>query len=236
MKELTGANSQFNAPGSTFSKINGSANIESISGGQDPVNASTQIDPVSEINSQTSTTEGMMDSQNAEYKSTRKKEMVDPNAQANSEIDSNIKNPKPVNFEETTDYTDMSAEHGDYGVPGKVDYNVEEKTSSRKTSKTEQGWLERQAHNKINSWMSDAGSNVGENEGQEPKDPDTSTQKSKKPGVGKVPAIDQAKPKPSVPDTSGRPRPKSNNVGSPPSPKVPKFGSPKFKMPKMKLR
>jgi hypothetical protein len=89
---------------------------------------------------------------------------------------------------------------------------------------------------KINTWMSDAGSNSQETKGVEPKDPDTSTKKSKKTTVGKVPAIDTSRPSPSIPDTNKRPTPGVPNIGKGPNPKSPKLSVPKFSMPKMKLR
>lgn len=195
----------FNSPGSTFSKINANGNPSAIN--PPPTQITSQIDTTSGINKSISQTESAADQKNAEYRSIREKEMVDPSVQANSEINNNIKNPKPVNFENTTD--------------------------------TEQGLIERTAMSKMNTWMSDAGSNSQEIKGVEPKDPDTKTQKSKKTGVGMVPALDRNREKTSIPDSNKRPQPSNPNIGSGPAPTKPvgpKLKVPKISVPKMKLR
>jgi len=228
---MAGENLQFNAPGSIFSKLNRNGEPGTIS--PPPTQVTSQIDTTSEINSSTTQTESMTDQKNAEYRSVREKEMVDPNVQANSEVDSNIKNPKPVDFKNTND-TDIKIKQGSLEPqPRSPDTEIIETKTSRQTSDTEQGWIERQAMSKINSWMSDAGSESKETKGEELKDPDTSTKKSKKTGVGKVPALDRTRPSTKIPNTNNGPNPKPPVVGNRPNPKI---SIPKFSMPKMKLR
>jgi len=225
----------FNSPGSIFSKINANGNPEAVNnGGVPPTQHSSNIDTTSGINKSTSQTEAASDQKNAEYRSTREKEMVDPNAQANSEVNGNIKNPKPIKFEPTTD-VEVTNETTSDPVSNKATV----KETSRANDPGEQSWLERQAHKKINGWMSDAGSESKETKGEEPKDPDTSTQKSKKTNVGRVPALDRDREKTSIPDANKRPKPGIPNIGSGPAPTKPvgpKLKVPKISMPKMKLR
>ena len=82
--------------------------------------------------------------------------------------------------------------------------------------------------------MSDSTSNIKENQPADARDTDTSLQKSKKPGVGKVPSIDQQRPSPKQPNTN---YPK-HEYTSPKSisPKTPSLQAPKFSIPRMKLR
>jgi hypothetical protein len=227
----------FNSPGSTFSKINANGNPSAIN--PPPTQITSQIDTTSGINKSISQTESAADQKNAEYRSIREKEMVDPSTQANSEINNNIKNPKPVNFENATD-TDIRTEFGSLEPqPRSPNTDIIETKTSRNSSDTEQGLIERTAMSKINTWMSDAGSNSQETKSEEPKDPDTSTQKSKKTGVGMVPALDRNREKTSIPDSNKRPQPSNPNIGSGPAPTKPvgpKLKVPKISMPKMKLR
>lgn len=225
----------FNSPGSTFSRINANGNPEAVNaGGTPPTQHSSNIDTTSGINKSISQTEATADQKNAEYRSTREKEMMDPNAQANSEVNGNIKNPKPTKFEPTTDIEVTNETTSD-----PVSNKATVKETSRANDPGEQSWLERQAHKKINGWMSDAGSNSKETEGEEPKDPDTSTKKSKKTNVGRVPALDRDREKTSIPDANKRPKPGRPNIGSGPAPTKPvgpKLKVPKISVPKMKLR
>jgi len=223
---------RFNEPGSVFAQLNKSGEPETVSlKGQGPTQFSSKMDTTTGLNSQTTKAEGMMDAQNSEYRATREKEMVDPNVDANKEINSNIKEPKPVNFEHTTDI-EVTNETTMEPVSNKATV----KETSRATDPGEQSWLERQAFKKINSWMSDAGSNMKETDGEEPKDPDTSTQKSKKTSVGMVPALDRNRDKTSVPDISKRPHPTTPNISTGPGKMGPKLSVPKISVPKMKLR
>lgn len=229
-------NLHFNAPGSIFSKINANGNPEAVNaGGTPPTQHSSSIDTTSEINKSTSQGEASADAKNAEYRSIREKEMVDPNQQANSEVDKNIRNPNEVNPQKTVD-TEIRTEQISRPHPQASEVKTSEVKTSRENSDTEQGWIEKTAMKKINGWMSDAGSESKETKGEEPKDPDTSTQKSKKTGVGMVPALDRDREKTSIPDSNKRPTPGVPNIGKGPNPTSPKLSIPKFSMPKMKLR
>jgi len=225
---------KFNAPGSIFSKLNANANPETIK--PDPTKIASKIDTTTNINSQINQEESLMDSKNAEYRKTRDKELMDPNPQANSTINDNIRNPKPVEINSTKDQ-DISTKQGSLEPqPRSTETEVTVNETSRDSSDTEQGWLERQAHKKINSWMSEAGSKTTDTSGEEIKDPNTSTQKSKKTGVGMVPALDRDRPKTSIPDANNRPNPQTPNIHKGPNAQMPKISIPKFSMPKMKPR
>ena len=229
----------FNSPGSIFSKINANGNPEAVNnGGVPPTQYSSNIDTTSGINKATSQTEASADQKNAEYRSTREKEMMDPNKQANSEVDKNIRNPNEVNPQKTVD-TEIKTEQISRPHPQASEVKTSEVKTSRENSDSEQGWIEKTAMKKINGWMSDAGSESKETKGEEPKDPDTSTQKSKKTNVGRVPALDRDREKTSIPDANKRPKPGIPNIGSGPAPTKPvgpKLKVPKISMPKMKLR
>lgn len=223
---------RFNEPGSVFAQLNKSGEPETVSlSGVGPTQFSSKMDTTTGINSQTTQAEGMMDASNSEYKTTREKEMVDPNIEANKEVNSNIKNPKPVNFEATSDIEVTNKTTMD-----PVSNKATVKETSRANDPGKQSWLERQAFKKINNWMTDAGSNAKETEGEEPKNPDTSTQKTKKTSVGMVPALDRNRDKTSVPDISKRPHPATPNISTGPGKTGPKLSVPKFSVPKMKLR
>lgn len=227
---------RFNEPGSVFAQLNKSGEPETISlGGEGPTQFSSKMDTTTGLNSETSNAEGMMDSQNSEYMATREKEMVDPNTAANKEINSNIKNPKQVNPQMAID-TEIQTENISKEPPEPSEVKTTELKTSRENSDSEQGWMERTAMRKINGYMADAGSNMEETEGEEPKDPDTSTRKSKKTSVGMVPALDRNRDKTSVPDISKRPHPTTPNISTGPGKMGPKLNVPKISVPKMKLR
>ena len=227
---------RFNEPGSVFAQLNKSGEPETVSlKGQGPTQFSSKMDTTTGLNSETSKAEGMMDAQNSEYRATREKEMVDPNVDANKEINSNIKNPKPVNPQMAID-TEIQTENISKEPPEPSEVKTTELKTSRENSDSEQGWMERTAMRKINGYMADAGSNMEETEGEEPKDPDTSTRKSKKTSVGMVPALDRNRDKTSVPDISKRPHPTTPNISTGPGKMGPKLSVPKMSVPKMKLR
>ena len=227
---------RFNEPGSVFAQLNKSGEPETVSlKGQGPTQFSSKMDTTTGLNSETSKAEGMMDAQNSEYRATREKEMVDPNVDANNEINSNIKNPKPVNPQMAID-TEIQTENISKEPPEPSEVKTTELKTSRENSDSEQGWMERTAMRKINGYMADAGSNMEETKGEEPKDPDTSTRKSKKTGVGMVPALDRNRDKTSVPDISKRPHPTTPNISTGPGKMGPKLSVPKISVPKMKLR
>jgi len=215
----------FNAPGSVFSQLNSNGSPNAVNqNGIGPTERASDIDTTSKTNNKIKEGEAMTDSKNSEYRSTREEEMVDPNKDANSTINNEIKNPKKQEPEQTKDT--------------KIDVNTKSKPpetkkveKSRSSSDTEQGWLERKAMKQINGWMSDGAGEVNTNEGVTPKDPDTSTEKSRKTGVGKVPALDRSREETSIPNSNNRPKPTPPNVNN-----TPKLKMPKVALPKMKLR
>ena len=220
--------STFNAPGSTFSQLNGRG------GSFNPnTDTATQIDSTSSINNSTSQSEESAGKYNEDYKKTRSTQYEDPTIRAN-ENTGKIKNPDSVNFNPTTDTEISTKPKGKDNDSREVE--VIESKKSRESSNSEQGWIERQAMGMINDKTSQAGSEVKDSNGVGPKDPDTSTKKSKKTTVGKVPAIDASRPSPSIPDANKRPTPGVPNISKGPNPTSPKLSVPKFSMPKMKLR
>ena len=224
---MGGENLHFNAPGSVFSQINGSGNTNpSMSG-------TMSTDTTGQTNSQISGTEAQSDKNNADYKKVRS-EYKDPATSSNKELNA-VKNPQPVKAPDTRDIessTDIKTEQKGTEISGKV--NVKKKENPRSSGDTEQGWIETEAMSRINSSMSDSTSNIKENQPADARDTDTSLQKSKKPGVGKVPSIDQQRPSPKQPNTN---YPK-HEYTSPKSisPKTPSLQAPKFSIPRMKLR
>jgi hypothetical protein len=226
---MPGEEAHFNAPGSVFSQLNTAGNTNPGVGG---IMATDSTGPV---NAKTMEGESQMDSHNTEYKSTRESQYQDPAVASNKEM-GKIKNPDPVKGTATKD-VETSAETSGQVNGTDVTANVDtgKKESNREDSDSEQSWLQREAMAQINNKMSDATGNVKDNESTDAKNPDTSTQKSKKPGVGQVPAIDQTRQSPPTIPTD-RPKPTYPMPSSGPSPKTPAIKPPKLSVPKMKLR
>lgn len=103
----------------------------------------------------------------------------------------------------------------------------------------EGGWLRNEmkemARDKMKQVIGDGVSNVNQPEGRESKKTDTKTKPSKKGKVGKIPAIDDNRPKPSIPSAEFTP-PTTPNIQHRKTKSPPKINVPKFSMPKMKLR
>lgn len=226
---MPGENLHFNAPGSVFSQLNGAGSTNTN------VNQVSQTDSTSSTNAQTTSTESQVDANNSSYKKTRESEYQDPGLAANKES-GKIKNPEPVKSPPTKDVETTAKTSGEVsGTNIKANVDTSQKKDSRQSSDSEQGWIERTAMQKINSSMSNSTSNVKDNGEADAKDPDTSSKKSKKPGVGKVPVIDQTRPNP---ETVKPDRPKASYpvLNSGPKAFAPSIKPPKFSIPKMKLR
>lgn len=231
---MPGKEAHFNSPDSVLSQINGAGNTNPS------IDGASRQDPVAESNNATLQGESEMQKGDSQYKSTRADNYQDPATAANKEMGP-IKNPDPVQPPQTTDIesnVEMTAEPGKDGGEWKTTQKVTQTEHDRKSTPregSEQGWLERQAMKRINNKMADATSNVGDSNSTDAKDPDTSTKPSKKGNMGKVPAIDQTRPKPA--DTKpNRPKPTYPLTKQGPKPSYPKLKAPKLSVPKMKLR
>jgi hypothetical protein len=220
---------RFNIAGSVFSQINGVGDSNPNLGGVMSTN------PTSDINSQLTETEAGAKGLNDQYKNTRGREYADPASSSNTEL-KNLRSIERIDAADTkdveTNFKPVSEVQGDQIVTNLGESQTEH---SRESSSTGQSWLQRQAMKRINRAVADSTSNIAENDSTGAKDPATAITDSKKPGVGKVPAIDQTRPSPTYPDVQPTPNmtppsPQARNIQSP------SIKMPKFSMPRMKLR
>jgi len=134
--------------------------------------------------------------------------------------------------------TNVPVDTRDKNVPSvEIKQQVNSDGVSADTEPKDGGWLsnslKEMAKAKLQGYLTDSLSNVNSPESRESTKSDTSTKPSKKGSVGKIPAIDDNRPSPSVPNAKFTPK-SGPTVQTPKIQQPPKINTPKFSIPKFK--